>query len=256
MIKVKNILIIWGILSVLLSLPSAYAEDKKNIVQESWTVIADDVMASVDPNVMEDMYKIAVHYCNDEIQGDKINSYLTIQMRPGSSKQLCITMANASASDQDLTLWFTESLINEVGKQLCQWDLADKNNNFHKYITLENADLHLPGSGWTFTQIANIRIPKSTATWDMYWCLWFFLSGAYFKWPNDVLGVRMARHFPLKIVITGDVYNYGRRDDIKYAYTDNRQTILKIIMGILAIRLVWTIVNTTKKTSETKQKRK
>ncbi len=251
MIKIKNIFLMWGIVSVLI-LWSVYAQDAQN----TWTQITDNVMASVDPNVMEDMYKIAVHYCNDEIQWDKTNSYLTMEMRPGSSKQLCITMVNASLSDQYLTLWFAESRINEVGKQLCQWDLADEKNNFHKYITLQESELYLPASGWTFTQIANIRIPQNVATGDLYWCLGFFLSGAYFKWPNDVLWVRMARHFPLKIVITWDVYNYGRRDDVKYAYIDNKQTILKILIAILAVRLVVTIAKTGKKKEKISTKKK
>lgn len=250
----KNILIVWVMTIVVMSI-IWYVSAQENIPVEEVKAYEENVMESVDPNVMEDMYKIAIHYCNDEIQGNKTNSYLTIQMRPGESKRLCITVLNGSTNHQDLTLWFTESVINEIGKQLCQGDLADRKNDFHKYIDLKKEDLSLSASGWYYTQIATIRLPKSVSTGDMYGCLGFFLSGAYFKGPNDVLWVRLTRNFPMKIVVTWDVYTLWRWDDVKYAYTDNKQNVLKIIVGVLAIRLIATIVSVAKKSTKKQQKK-
>lgn len=209
--------------------------------------VTQDVMSSVSPAAMDDIYKIVLHYCNEEIQWNKTNTYLTIMMRPWQMKNLCITWVNNSENHQDLTMGFTESIFNDAGKQLCNGDLADQENDFYKLINLKETEVWLSGNGGTSTQTAKISMPKNATGGEIYWCIGFFLSGSYFKWPNDVLGVRVARHFPMKIIVTWDVYNFGWRDDIKDVYTTNRNVLLKIIIAILAIRLIMTIIKTTDK---------
>jgi hypothetical protein len=229
----------------------------QNITTTGNTTLSNNLLSNVSPWTLDDIYKIGINYCNKDIKWDTTNSYLTIGMRPGQAKNLCITFINTSEHHQDLIVGFTESIINSGWKQLCNWDLANKSNAFYKLIDLKYTDIGLSGNNWTFTQTARIRIPKNTTWGDIYGCIWFYLSWAYFKWPNDVLGVRVARHFPMKITVTWAVYNLWRRDDMKDAYTTNRSGILKIIIAILALWLIVTIVQTSKKKEEhPKQKHK
>ena len=250
--KTKKIL--FGIGMAVISISSLIVK-AQDISTTGTTSLTNDLLSNITPWTLDDVHKIAIRYCNKEIKWDMTNSYLTINMRPGETKDLCVTFINTSEQHQDLTIGFTESIINSVGKQLCNGDLNDKENAFYKMIYLPQTSIGLSGNNWTFTQTARIRLPKTATWWNMYGCIGFLLSWAYFKWPNDVLGIRVARNFPMKITVTWDVYNLWRRDDIKDVYTINKTGILKALMAILAIRLLVTIFKSTKKKETTHKKK-
>lgn len=227
----------------------------QNIDMTGNVSLSNDLLSNINPWTMDDVHKIAIQYCNKEILWDTTNSYLTIGMRPGQTKDLCIAFINTSERHQDLIIGFTPAIINNIGKQLCEGDLWDTTNPFYKMVDLPNTNIALSENNWSFTQTARIKLPK-TATWgNIYGCIWFLLSWATFKGPNDVLGIRVARNFPMKIMITWDVYNFWRRDDTKNIYTTNKSSILKIIVVILALLLIKTIVQTTKKSTTPKHKK-
>jgi hypothetical protein len=103
----------------------------------------------------------------------------------------------------------------------------------------------LPENGQQI-KIYDIDIPKNKS-WIVYGCLSYNLHNGYSKSTWDIFGIVVRKVAPITINITWSVYNFWRRDDLKYTYTDNKQIILKILIAILATRLIYTIVQTSKK---------
>jgi hypothetical protein len=54
----------------------------------------------------------------------------------------------------------------------------------------------------------------------------------------------------IRILITWDVYNFWRWDDTKDIYTNNKNSIFKVISAIIAVRLILTILKTSKKSKK------
>jgi hypothetical protein len=95
-------------------------------------------------------------------------------------------------------------------------------------------------------KIFNIGIPRAN-TGNIYWCLTFRLDNSYSHKTWAVFGMQIRKTAPIYITVTGDVYNFWRRDDIKLGLTKNKDGVLKVIAGILGIWIIVSVVQATKK---------
>lgn len=252
----KNLYItIASLFFIPLFLVFSYAQENIEEVGDASTMVTNTTLSQISPDVLNDMYKIKVYYCDNKIKWEKTNIKLTINMRPWKTKNLCMTVINGSSNDHDMIVWFTEAEIDKNGIHMCKWDLMDKENSFYKLVDLKTTNLSLSWNNWTFTQFARIKLPEDTTWGKILWCFSVRLSGAYFQSPGQMFGLKTTTGFPIIINVTWDAYNFWRRDDIIYTYTDNKQLILKILIAILAVRLVITIVKTGKKKDKQQEKK-
>jgi hypothetical protein len=91
-----------------------------------------------------------------------------------------------------------------------------------------------------------VKAPKNSSG-EIYWCVTYVEDIPVKIATGAIFALQTRRAGPITVTITWSVYNFWRIDDIKDAYTDNRKIVLEILLGILAIWLVMTIVNTSKK---------
>jgi len=224
---------------VSICLTSVYA------IEDTSTGTEMNIQPSINKQSIDDINKTSIRFCNQWLDAEKLSPRLYVESRPGQVQEICTVFFNNLETGMNFYVWFTEATKNNHDEWLCDDDTHE--NEFAKFVRNDFASeiINIP-SNKQKQKVFAIGIPK-TATWDMIWCLSYAIDGSYTKNTWDVFGIVVRKTAPIWITVTWEVYNYWRRDDIKYTYTDNKQTILKILIAILAIRLVVTIMKTGNK---------
>lgn len=208
---------------------------------------------NINKQSMTNINLTSLRFCNQWLDPEKLTSRLYMQSRPWQVQEICTVLFNNLETGTNFYVWFTEATKNNHDEWLCDDDAYE--NEFSKFIRNNFASKKINVITHKQKQkIFTIGIPK-TATGDIIWCLSYAIDGSYSKHTWDVFGIVVRKTAPIWITVTWEVYNYGRRDDIKYTYTDNKQTILKILIAVLALRLVLTIVKTGKKKDKQQAKK-
>lgn len=243
--KMKKIWLAVFVLSIVLSLYTVRVHAAENVFTGE--------QMNINKQSIADLNQTSVRFCNQWMDPGKFTPKLYMQSRPGQVQEICTVLFNNLGTGMNFYVWFTEATKNKHNEWLCDDDAYE--NEFSKFIRdnfvseTVNVTAHKQKQ-----KMYTIGIPK-TATGDIIWCLSYAIDGSYSKNTWDVFGIVVRKTAPIWITVTWEVYNYGRRDDIKYAYTDNKQTILKILVAVLAVRLVVTIVKTGKKKGNQHEKK-
>ncbi len=173
-----------------------------------------------------DIQNIKARFCND----DELTQFLDLEMRPWERKEICVILGNDSDTPANVLLWFSEWVINEDNAPICDGDDSNKNNFAKQIVPRITTGVIVPAYG-NIIQKFWYTAPKS-ASGNVFGCFGFknnkeekIESGKMFLIVPRKVGY-------IYINITWDVYNFGRRDNIKYTCTTNKQTILKKIIGI------------------------
>ena len=197
---------------------------------------------------MTDLQSIQSRFCNDDV----VTKDLNISLRPGQRKDVCIVFSNPSSEPKNITFWFSEGALKDWAP-ICQADMTT-GNKFAKYILNNTATgITLPVSGSVIQKFTFVA-PKS-ASWTIFGCFGYQMGQQEKIKEGNMFLIVPRKVWYIYVNITGNVYNFGRRDGMKNSYSTNKSTILKVIIAILAIWLVVTIVKTDKK-SERKQSKK
>ena len=148
--------------------------------------------------VKADASDISLTLCDD--------SYKDFMLDSGEEKDFCFTLKNKSSEEYIITYGFTESIINNIWRQLCNgWVSAD--NSFSAiFAKPEPKDIEI-GSGESKTITEKIRIPVGM-TGTVYGCVSYTVKGSAHQTKWSIFEVLISRTLPLKIFI-------GKMADIK-----------------------------------------
>lgn len=177
--------------------------------------------------------------------GKEIGHQIDLPIRPWQSKYVYVKFINTSEIKSiAINSSIVDAIIDNRWKVKCS---SDANTGyFPSLLSYNTGDLVFILS----PQEQVVKRLRITAPNDMsgyvYGCVGYQLDKK--RTPEDGMFLILRRKVILiKANITWSVYNFWRRDDIKYAYTDNKEIILKILIGILSVRLLVTIIKTVKK---------
>ncbi len=219
------------------------------ISAQSWNIqIHQDIQ--LNNQNTQDIYDIGIYYCDEGIIGKTINSKMTINMRPGATKNVCIAFYNKSPNTHDLLVGFYAWLLDTKTNIIT----CDANSDRHRLIDFTDNVINVPGNGGMTTTHAKIRMPK-TASGNMYWCLGFTLSWWYTQKEWNMLGIIFARRFPIVVHATWSIYYFGRRDELKGIYVNKKSGFLKWIIWISIICIIYTIFSISRKKTPSKEKK-
>ncbi len=148
--------------------------------------------------VKADASDISLTLCDD--------SYKDFMLDSWEEKDFCFTLKNKSSEEYVVTYGFTESIINNIWRQLCNgWVSAD--NSFSAIFTKpEPKDIEI-GSGESKTITERIRVPVGM-TGTVYGCVSYTVKGSAHQTKWSIFEVLISRTLPLKIFI-------GKMTDIK-----------------------------------------
>lgn len=225
-----------------------YAENvQENITKNGSTEAI--IQPSINQANVNDLYKIRMFFCNDGIDATKLTLEEHLQARPGETKNICFLAYNQLKNKVNISISFNEG--KKDGKLVTCWDTPEA-DKFLKLIK------NIPG--WVFPlslspeeQVVKkfrIKIPKDS-TENIYWCVYFSIDGASTRWTWDIFAIVVRKSMPITVMVTWDIYNFWRRDDINDTYGT---TILKVIIAILALLLIVTIFKTEKRGKSHKKK--
>lgn len=232
---IKGILISIG---CVLSINVLYAQNTEIWVEvrpgEVKTVIQD-----LSSDNLADLQSIQSRFCNDP---KNMTRDLSLDIRPGQTKDICIAFHNTSNEPVQLIRWFSEATNNDVGVLVCGWDISNT-NNFSKNITPHpTTGIIIPAQN-TITQ--RFRYTSSQqASGIIAGCFGYQLAQTEEIKPGEMFIVVPRKVGYISMQVTWEVYTLGRRDKIQYMYTDNQKWILQIIVAILACWLLITVVKT------------
>ena len=196
---------------------------------------------------IDEINVVQTMFCND----NQLSKNLSLSIRPWQRKNICVVFSNTSDEPVNVEVWFSEWEINNVWTVVCNKDMQD--NTFNNQITKYSTGIVIPASG-NVVKLFQYATSKD-ATGKILWCFGYKIN-KQFKintWDMFLIIPRKVGH--ITIDMSWSIYNYGWRDDVKFAYTDNKQIVLKVLIGILAIWLIATIAKPNKKKSEEKSKK-
>lgn len=214
----------------------------ENITEENDAAI---VAPNIDISVADKLNNTSMRFCIDGTEPEKLSRVGKLTSRPWETKDICMVFINNLPTKEDFIVGFSQWQKDNQWNVTCDQDMSD--NDFLKLIRIPEPTRSVTiDSGSNSLSSFKITIPK-TYTGNIYGCVAYYMSDSYSKKEGEVFWLLVRKIAPIEISITWDVYNYGRRDDIKYTYTENKQLILKILIAILAVRLIVSIVKTNKK---------
>lgn len=192
-----------------------------------------------------DLQNIKALFCELGANKQWLSKELSLELRPWQSKEICIAFFNQWDTPIDILYGFTKWKKMNNGAFVCESNI-DEVNDFSKFISHNDMTwVTVPVSGNIIKKM--IYTAPRSATGDIYWCLIYKLNRDESIEPGKMFLIKIIKASYITVDITWSVYNFWRRDDIKYAYTDNKEIILKILIGILSVRLLVTIIKTVKK---------
>lgn len=187
----------------------------------------------IDPNVVHDINTINMDFCD--------TTQWSIDARPGQTKDICMKFNNRNTETVNIIFWFTDG-YEKNGIQTCNADMSPE-NTFAKLIKIKSGDASIlvPGSTYV-TKIMKISIPK-TASGIIHWCIGYYIDWSVKKNDWGIFNVVIRKAKNINVVVTWNIYNFWRRDDIK----ENKKTLLQWIIVLCSIYLLRTIFQSTKK---------
>lgn len=213
------------------------------------------VQPEINENVVTDLNWTSMRFCNEWLEPNNLTPKSLITAQAGQIKKFCVMFFNNLEKDMNFYVWFSEAKKNDYNEWYCDEDMT--NNNYSKLIREDFSTMKILVKPHTQAyQKFTLAIPE-TATWSIYGCLSYTIDGWYTHNTGEIFGLMIRKTAYMETNLTGWVYKYWRRDDMKDWYETNKSVILKILLGIIAVWLVVTIINTgKKKTSHSKSKNK
>jgi len=222
---------------LLVSNVSLWAEE-----QLSWKLL---VQPEINKNIVTELNGTSMRFCNEGLEGSDLKPKSVFTAQAGQIKKFCVMFFNNLEKDMNMYVWFSEAKKNAYNEWYCDENMT--NNNYSKLIREDFSNMKISVKPHTQTyQKFTIAIPKN-ATWDIYGCLSYTIDGWFTHNTWEIFGLMIRKTAYMEVDLTGGVYKYWRRDDIKDGYETNKSIILKILLGILVVWLIVTIVNTGKK---------
>ncbi len=213
------------------------------------------VTQSIKGNTVNDLNIIGAKFCNDGLEQNKLTNHLKMQLQPGQRKEICMLFFNISSDKAvDVKFWFSSTNINKDGWISCDDDMTTK-NDFSKMIDQTNVTEFVIEPQTQVVKRVKIYVPKDYTGNKIYGCLGYKINKEETMDPGQVFLLVFRKTAPMQITVTWWVYQFWWRDDIRDIYATNRNVLLKIIIGILVIRLVLTIVKTGKKKNTQQEKK-
>jgi len=197
-----------------------------------------------------DLNYITAKFCNQWIVKNKE----TIVLRPWQKKDICIAFLNSSEEKNiALSFGFSKAEKRSDGIFNCQGDTGMINN----FMSYEPKNwLKTLNAKESYIMHVKVSAPLDLS-WEFYWCFWYQLDKVDLPKDSAWMFSIMARKVsPITVSINWDIYNFGRRDDVKYFYKDNQMFILKTIAWILIILLIYYIIGTNKWKKQQKHNKK
>ena len=200
----------------------------------------------IDVSIADELNSTSMRFCIDGFETDKLSRIGKLTLQPGKSQDICMVFINNLPTDKEFTIGFSEWTINEWGNITCDQNM-DNNKMLNMILDMPEITRKIMVASWsnTITHF-KMKIP-TTATGNIYGCVAYSLPNSYSKNTGDVFWMFIRKVAPIEITITWDVYTLWRWDDLKDVYTTNKNSILQIIVGILAIWIIISIVQTVKK---------
>ena len=202
----------------------------------------------IDMSIADELNKTSMRYCIDWFTPDKLSRMGSLTLQPGKSKDICVVFINNIPKDKEFTIGFSEWTLDGAGLISCDQNM-DNNKFLNMMMMPEKTIKIMVASGSTTVTSFKIKIP-TTATGNIYGCLAYSLPNSYSKGSGEIFWIFARKVAPIEIIVTWDVYTLGRRDDLKDAYTLNKNRILQSIIAILAIWIIVSIAKVTKKKEE------
>ncbi|HMS91447.1 MAG TPA: hypothetical protein PKC87_04460 [Candidatus Absconditabacterales bacterium] len=200
---------------------------------------------------------VTLGFCNEQLTNVTRQNIMNI--RPGQTKEICMVLNNATGDSVDIALSFVDTELSNQGNMVCSLGIHTGDDSLASRISFDATDYNITLAPQSqLIKKAKVHIPKNM-TGTLRGCVGYQLD---IKKPDNYTGIFFVVRRSvglMEVNITGDIYNYGRRDDIVYTYNDNQMTILKTIAGIILILLVYYIVigmKSGKKPSEKKINKK
>ncbi|MCF7834759.1 hypothetical protein K9M48_01750 [Candidatus Gracilibacteria bacterium] len=207
-------------------------------------------------NVIDKVQRVQNYFCNKGYNSiDDLETNLVMDAKSGEEKEICLIFANKNLEKVNIILGLTDGRKNEAGAISCNTNLTGKNYLSDLLINKQNSD-------FVFSLMPNeqilkkflIRIPK-TQTGNIIGCTVFKIKENIQKAKTGkIFNIEIAKKATIEINITGSVYNNQRLEDIKYGIKDNKDLILKILIGIIGLRLLVSIIEQIKKKKHHKKK--
>lgn len=218
---------------------SLYAQNTEIWTEELRPGEVKTVVQDLSSDNLEELQAIQARFCNDP---KTLTRDLSLQIRPGATKEICIAIHNISTAPVQLSRWFSEAKNNDVWVLVCGGDMGNK-NQFSQFITPR------PSTGITIpagtTTIKTFRYTASRqASGIIAGCFGYQMAQEEEIQPGEMFKVVPRKVGYISMQVTWEVYTLGRRDKIQYFYTDNQSWILQIIIAILACWLLITVVKT------------
>lgn len=244
----KKILSIVSIL--LLGITIVYAQTQYNTGTNKTVTLTQDIN-SLNIQVLS---KIWLLFCNDWLDVNLVKPSLAITTRPWKNINICNVFYSKSEKDASLNIWFSEWYKNKNNQISCRDSMTD--NFFSDNIITTGSELGFSlWSGKHIIKNIQFKIPK-TASGEIYWCIAYYTPDSFAKTTGDVFWTFVRKVSPFSVTITWSVYNFWRRDDLKDATIANKDDILKVIIGILGLRIIVTIIQISKKSKKEKKHHK
>ena len=187
---------------------------------------------------MTKLQNIQSRFCND----DKITKDLKMVVRPWQRKEICIAFANQSDKPANISFWFTEWTFGEKWP-VCQLDMSTSNSFAKHIINNTRTWITLPASGAIIEKFTYL-VPRA-ASGNMFGCFGYQINQQETIKDGNMFLIVPRKVWYIYINITWSVYNFWRRDNMKDVYAGNKAIILKILIGILAIWLIISIIQTS-----------
>ena len=189
---------------------------------------------------MTDLQNIQSRFCDD----NKVTKDLKMVIRPWQRKEICIAFANKSDKSVDISFWFSEGIFGEKWPT-CLLDMSTT-NDFSKHIIHNTlTGITIPASGTVIEKFTYLA-PRS-ASGNIFGCFGYQINQPETIKEGNMFLIVPRKVWYIYINILWSVYNFWRRDDMKDVYVSNKAMILKVLIGILAVWLIISIAQTSKK---------
>lgn len=229
--------------------------------QETWDkkITKEAISTSTMWMQMERLNKIQLVFCNDWIETNKLTRILKIESRPWEKKDICIWVWNLGTQEVDVILSFSKAIKDKNDLRICQDDTTSWNDfsnmiyskNFNNIYNIEKSL-----KPWeSKIERAKILIPQN-ASWIIIWCVSHKIKGDVSRWSWAIFDVIVRKSSPIKITITWSVYKHQRLQDLKKDTINNKDTVFKIITGIIIFRLIISIIQHISWTKKRKHHKK
>ena len=205
------------------------------------TIIQD---INLSTTINADLKIIHAWFCNSSKTND-VPRTLTLQMRPWQRREICIAFFNQWDKSTKIVFWFSKGNIDKDWIPKCDADMSTQNEFSRRILNDQTTKIMIPAQGNIIKKVTYLA--SKSASGNLLGCLGYKLDKEESIEPGNIFLITARKVGYIYVNISWSVYNFWRRDDIKGIYIYNRSSILKIIIGILAIGIIISIFKTDKK---------